>query len=156
MKIRLISIGRTDEDYLIQGINKYLQRLQHYASFEYVAINDIKNGGKLPLSKLKDEEGKLILQQVRNDYMVLLDEGGRTFSSVEFSEYLQKKMNTLAGTITFVIGGPYGFSDEVYQSAHEKMSLSKMTFSHQMIRLFFVEQLYRAFTIIKGEKYHHL
>lgn len=156
MKIKLIAIGKTDEAYLIEGIDKYLKRLKHYIALEVVIIGDVKAGSKPNAEKIKEEEGKLILQKIeQSDVVVLLDEGGRGFGSENFAHYLQKKMNSVAGNLVFVIGGPFGFSPDVYDRAQEKISLSEMTFSHQMVRLFFVEQLYRAFTIIKGEKYHH-
>lgn len=155
MKIKLIVIGKTDESFIIEGIDKYVKRLKHYVSFEIITIPDVKQGSKQNIEKQKEEEGKLILQKAENDYLVLLDENGKHYTSEEFSGFLQKKMNSGIQSLTFVVGGPFGFSDEIYSLAKEKLSLSKMTFSHQMIRLFFVEQLYRGFTIIKGEKYHH-
>ncbi len=156
MKIKLIAIGKTDEAYLLEGIEKYLKRLKHYIAVELLVLPDVKIGSKPNPDKIKEEEGKLILQKLENsDVLVLLDEGGKSFTSEKFAEYLQKKMNTVAGNLVFVIGGPFGFSEEIYTKAQEKLSLSAMTFSHQMVRLFFTEQLYRAFTIIKGEKYHH-
>ena len=156
MKIKLIAIGKTDEKYLEEGIEKYLKRLKHYNPFELIVISDIKQGGKFTAEKLKEEEGKLILQKVQeSDQLVLLDEKGKNFSSTEFANFLQKKMNTVNANLIFVIGGPFGFSPSVYQRANEQISLSRMTFSHQMVRLFFTEQLYRGFTILRGEKYHH-
>lgn len=155
MKIKLIVIGKTDESFLIEGIEKYTKRLKHYVPFEMIVLPDVKQGSKQIIDKQKEEEGKMILSKMENDYLVLLDEKGKEFSSEEFGGFLQKKMNSGIQTLTFVVGGPFGFSDEVYSKAKEKVSLSKMTFSHQMIRLFFTEQLYRGFTIIKGEKYHH-
>lgn len=156
MKIKLIAIGKTDEAYLKEGIEKYLNRLKHYIAVEILIIPDLKQGSKPNIEKTKADEGLLILQKIdNNDHLVLLDEGGKAYTSSDFSIYFQKKMNVLSGNLVFVIGGPFGFSNEVYARAQEKLSLSSMTFSHQMIRLFFVEQLYRAYTIIKGEKYHH-
>jgi 23S rRNA (pseudouridine1915-N3)-methyltransferase len=156
MKIKLITIGKTDEKYLKEGIDKYLKRLKHYISFEIMELPDIKQGSKFLPEKLKEEEGKLFLSKIEsNDYVILLDEHGKEYTSVEFSGLLQKKMNMGLSNLIFLIGGPFGFSEEIYQRASEKLSLSKMTFSHQMIRLFYTEQLYRAFTILKGEKYHH-
>jgi 23S rRNA (pseudouridine1915-N3)-methyltransferase len=156
MKIKLIAIGKTDEKYLEEGIEKYLKRLKHYNPFELLVIPDIKQGGKFTAEKLKEEEGKLILQKVQEgDQLVLLDEKGKNFTSLEFANFLQKKMNTVNASLIFVIGGPFGFSPAVYQRANEQISLSRMTFSHQMVRLFFTEQLYRGFTILRGEKYHH-
>jgi 23S rRNA (pseudouridine1915-N3)-methyltransferase len=156
MKIKLIAIGKTDEKYLEEGIEKYLKRLKHYNPFELIVIPDIKQGGKFTADKLKEEEGKLIMQKVQEgDQLVLLDEKGKNFTSAEFAIFLQKKMNTVNTNLIFVIGGPFGFSPAVYQRANEQISLSRMTFSHQMVRLFFTEQLYRGFTILRGEKYHH-
>jgi 23S rRNA (pseudouridine1915-N3)-methyltransferase len=155
MKIKLIVIGKTDESYLKEGIDKYLKRLKHYISFELIALNDVVVGKKTNVILQKDIEGKSILEKVNsNDFLVLLDESGEQYSSVNFSRYIQKRMNA-GNDLIFVIGGPFGFSEEVYSRSNEKISLSKMTFSHQMVRLFFVEQIYRAFTILKGEKYHH-
>jgi 23S rRNA (pseudouridine1915-N3)-methyltransferase len=155
MKIKLIVIGKTDEKYLQEGIAKYLDRLKHYVSFEILLINDVKMGTKPNASLQKEKEGNLFLEKIQpNDFVVLLDEKGKTLSSTEFADYFQKRMNASLDVV-FLIGGPFGFSDEIYQRANDKISLSKMTFSHQMVRLFFTEQLYRAFTIIKGEKYHH-
>jgi 23S rRNA (pseudouridine1915-N3)-methyltransferase len=155
MKIKLITIGKTDESYLKDGIDKYLKRLKHYILFEMIIINDLKLGSKITTELQKEMEGKAILEKVNpNDFLILLDEKGEEFHSVNFSNYLQKRMNA-GNDIVFVIGGPFGFSDDVYTRANNKIALSKLTFSHQMVRLFFVEQLYRSFTILKGEKYHH-
>lgn len=155
MKIKLITIGKTDEQYLLEGIDKYISRLKHYVSFELTVISDLKMGKKANLELQKEKEGEEILQRIaKNEYVVLLDENGENYNSIAFSNYLQKRMN--AGLdLVFVIGGPFGFSKRIYERANEKMALSKMTFSHQMVRLFFIEQLYRGFTILKGEKYHH-
>ncbi|WP_026463585.1 23S rRNA (pseudouridine(1915)-N(3))-methyltransferase RlmH [Adhaeribacter aquaticus] len=156
MKIKLIAIGKTDEKFLEEGIEKYLKRLKHYHSFELIIIPDIKQGSKFISDNLKEAEGKLILQKVQEgDFVILLDEKGKTFTSSEFAVFLQKKLNTVTTNLIFVIGGAFGFSPAVYERANEKISLSKMTFSHQMVRLFFTEQLYRGFTILRGEKYHH-
>tara|TARA_R110001592_G_scaffold6096_1_gene33093 strand:+ start:1472 stop:1942 length:471 start_codon:yes stop_codon:yes gene_type:complete len=155
MKIKLIVIGKTDESYLKDGIDKYLKRLKHYISFEMIIINDVVVGKKANIILQKDLEGKSILDKINsNDFLVLLDENGGQYSSVNFSKYIQKRMNA-GNDLIFVIGGPFGFSEELYARANAKLSLSKMTFSHQMVRLFFIEQIYRAFTILKGEKYHH-
>ena len=155
MKIKLIAIGKTDEAYLKEGIDKYLKRLKHYVSFELIIINDVKVGKKSNVVLQKELEEKEILSKVNtNDYLILLDEKGGGYNSVGFSNFLQKRMNS-GNDIVFVIGGPFGFSDRMYDRANAKVGLSKLTFSHQMVRLFFVEQLYRAFTILKGEKYHH-
>ena len=156
MKIKLIAIGKTDEKFLEEGIEKYLKRLKHYHPFEFIIIPDIKQGGKFTAENLKDAEGKLILQKVlEGDHLILLDEKGKEFTSGGFADFLQKKLNSVTTNLVFVIGGAFGFSPAVYQRANDKISLSRMTFSHQMVRLFFVEQLYRAYSIIKGEPYHH-
>jgi len=156
MKIKLLAIGKTDDKNLQVLINTYEKRLKHYIKFELEIIPDIKNVKNLSLKLQKEKEGELILKKLQpTDSLVLLDEKGKEFRSIEFSSFLQKKMNTGVKQMVFVIGGPYGFSEKVYKKAVGKISLSKMTFSHQMIRLFFVEQLYRAFTILKNEPYHH-
>ncbi len=156
MKILFLVIGKTDESYLETGIYKYIKRLEHYIPFEMKIIPDIKNRKTLTEEQQKKAEGDLILSQLSSgDDLILLDENGKTFSSVAFSQWIEKQMNSGNKRIIFVVGGPYGFSKEVYAKARFKISLSEMTFSHQMIRLIFVEQLYRAFTIIKGEPYHH-
>jgi 23S rRNA (pseudouridine1915-N3)-methyltransferase len=155
MKIKLLVIGKTDEKYLFEGIEKFFKRINHYIKYEIEIIPDIKQGSKLNTGKLKEEEGKLILKKINlNDHVILLDEKGGALTSMQFSIFIQKKINGGANLI-FVVGGPFGFSKEIYERANEKISLSAMTFSHQMVRLFFNEQLYRAFTILKGEKYHH-
>lgn len=156
MKMKLIAIGKTDEAFLVEGIEKYIKRLKHYVSFEIMVLNDVKTGKKLNIELQKEQEGRAILEKVQsNETLILLDENGKDFTSVGFANFLQKKLNA-GNNLVFVIGGPFGFSTEVYQRADAQLALSKLTFSHQMVRLFFVEQLYRAFTIIKGEKYHHL
>ena len=156
MKIKLLAIGKTDNKHLIQLIEEYQNRLKHYIKFELEVIPDIKNVKNLSEVQQKEKEGALILSKLQNtDDLVLLDNKGKHFTSIEFSQYLQKKMNSGIKQLVFVIGGPYGFSDTVYKKAIAKISLSKMTFSHQMIRLFTVEQIYRAFTILKNEPYHH-
>ena len=157
MKILLLVIGKTDDDYLITGIKKYVGRLGHYVSFEMKEIPDIRNRKTLSEEQQKKSESFLLLSQFQaGDYIILLDENGKQFTSVDFSENLEKLMASGSKRIVFVIGGPYGFSQDVYAKANAKMSLSPMTFSHQMVRLIFVEQLYRAFTILKGEPYHHV
>ncbi len=157
MKILFLVIGKTDESYLDTGILKYIKRLEHYVPFEMKVIPDIKNRKTLTEEQQKKAEGDLILSNINiGDDLILLDENGKTFSSVSFSQWIEKQMNAGSKRIIFVVGGPYGFSKEVYDKAKFKISLSEMTFSHQMIRLIFVEQLYRAFTIIKGEPYHHV
>lgn len=156
MKIKLLAIGKTAQSELNRLINLYQNRLKHYISFEIEIIPDIKNAKNLSQSQLKEKEAQLILSKIQSgDVVVLLDEKGKQFTSVEFSTYLQKKMNAATKQLVFVIGGAFGFSDEIYTVATEKISLSKMTFSHQMIRLFITEQLYRSFTILKNEPYHH-
>jgi 23S rRNA (pseudouridine1915-N3)-methyltransferase len=156
MKICLLVIGKTDEAYLQKGMELFLKRIPHYIPFELKVIPDIKNSKNLSEEQQKEREGELVLQQTTtSDEIILLDEGGIDVSSVEFARFLEKRM--IAGTkrLIFVIGGPYGFSASVYARANAKLSLSKMTFSHQMVRLIFLEQLYRAMTILKGEPYHH-
>jgi 23S rRNA (pseudouridine1915-N3)-methyltransferase len=156
MKIKLLAIGKTDDKNLQTLIEAYQNRLKHYINFEIDVIADIKNVKNLTEAQQKEKEGELILKKLSTaDVLILLDEKGTQFSSVAFSEYLQKKMNAGVKQLVLVIGGPYGFSEAVYQQAQGKISLSKMTFSHQMIRLFVVEQLYRANTILKNEPYHH-
>lgn len=156
MNIKLIAIGKTDNKNLQTLIDDYSKRLSFYIKFELEIIADIKNVKNLSESQQKEKEGELILSKLnQTDQLILLDENGTNFSSIEFSDYLQKKMNAGIKTLVFVIGGPYGFSDEVYKKALGKISLSKMTFSHQMVRLFVIEQVYRGFTILKNEPYHH-
>ncbi|WP_026934584.1 23S rRNA (pseudouridine(1915)-N(3))-methyltransferase RlmH [Christiangramia echinicola] len=156
MTIKLVCIGKTDKKELEELIKVYSDRLQHYIKFEFEIIPDLKKTKNLDENQQKSKEGDLILSGVQNsDFVVLLDENGKQFSSENFSEYIQKRMNTGLKRLIFVIGGPYGFSEDVYNRADSKISLSKMTFSHQMVRLFFTEQLYRAFTILKNEPYHH-
>ncbi|WP_367209760.1 23S rRNA (pseudouridine(1915)-N(3))-methyltransferase RlmH [Sphingobacterium sp. R2] len=156
MKITLLCIGKTDEKYLIEGIEKYTKRLKFYVNFNIVVLPDIKNVKSLSAEQQKDKEALLILKQLQpQDFVVLLDEHGKEFRSLEFSVYLEKMMIQSVQHLVFVIGGPYGFDQKIYDRAKSKISLSKMTFSHQMIRLFFTEQLYRALSIMKGEPYHH-
>ena len=156
MKIQLICVGKTERSYLKEGESEYLKRLKHYRSFEKIEIPELKNAKKLSEDQIKTEEGKLILAKVdRSTQLILLDENGKTFNSVGFSKFLQKKFNQGGKSIVFVVGGAYGFSEEMYARANGKISLSEMTFSHQMVRLFFIEQIYRALTILKGEPYHH-
>ena len=156
MKIKLLAIGKTDNRDLDKLISVYQKRLQHYVSFDLEIIPDIKNSKNLSQEQQKEKEGVLILKKISSyDQLVLLDEKGKEFRSLEFAEYLQKKMNAGTKQLVFAIGGPYGFSSDVYKKAMGKVSLSKMTFSHQMIRLFFIEQIYRGMTILKGEPYHH-
>ncbi len=154
MKIELWVVGKTAFKYLDEGIALYEKRLKHYTSFELVILPDAK--GPLSIDALKTKEGALILNRLtKDDVLVLLDENGKHQTSIEFSKYIENQQVNATKRLVFQIGGAFGFSDAVYHRANTKLSLSKMTFSHQMIRLFFVEQLYRAFTIIKGEKYHN-
>ena len=156
MNIKLIAVGKTDQAALQALINEYQKRLSHYVPFDLQVIADVKNSKSLSEEQQKVKEGELILKSVAStDYLVLLDERGKEYTSVEFSAYIQKVMLSGSKQMTFVIGGPYGFSEAVYRRADAKVALSKLTFSHQMVRLFFVEQLYRAFTILKNETYHH-
>ena len=155
MKTLLILVGKTTDRHFQAGINDYVGRIAHYMPFELVTIPELKNTKNLTEQLQKTAEGELILKLLQpQDTVVLLDEHGREQRSIEFARWLEQKRNT-ARRLVFVIGGPYGFSDEVYARASEQLSLSKMTFSHQMIRLIFTEQVYRACTIIKGEPYHH-
>jgi len=156
MQIKLIAIGKTDQKELQSLIDAYAKRLSFYVKFDLEIIPDLKNVKNLSEMQQKEKEGELILAKISStDYLILLDENGKNFSSVGFSEFLQKKMNAGIKTLVFVIGGPYGFSETVYAKAQGKISLSAMTFSHQMVRLFFIEQVYRGFTILKNEPYHH-
>ncbi len=156
MKIKLLAIGKTDDKNLKILIDNYQNRLQHYIKFELEIIPDIKNAKNLSEKQQKEKEGKLLLKKIQaTDNLILLDEKGKDFTSIQFSEFMQKKMNAGIKQLVFVIGGPYGFSENVYKKAQVKVSFSKMTFSHQMFRLFVVEQIYRAFTILKNEPYHH-
>lgn len=155
MKIELIQVGKTVNKIFVEGINEYLGRIKHYVPFNITTIPEIKNTKSLSESQQKTLEGTLILKQLQaQDTVVLLDEHGKEFRSLEFAAWLEKQQQ-VARRLVFVIGGPYGFSDDVYERANSKISLSKMTFSHQMVRLIFCEQLYRACTIIQGEPYHH-
>ena len=156
MKVKLILIGKTKSKFLLDGENEYQKRLKHYCKFSELIISDIKNAGKLSKKELKDKEGNLILESLKNsDYVILLDDKGLALTSIEFSELLNKKMVSSTNELVFVVGGAFGFCESVYKRANTQLSLSKMTFSHQMVRMIFKEQLYRAFTILKGEKYHH-
>ncbi len=156
MKIVLITIGKTNEKYLIEGISDYQRRLKHYTNFERIEIANLKNAKNFSESELMQREGELILKQIKNsDHLVLLDDKGKDFTSQKFAQKLQQWMLSGKKRLVFVVGGAYGFSDEIYKRGNEKLSLSKMTFSHQMVRLFFVEQLYRGYTILNNEPYHH-
>ena len=156
MKVKLIVVGKTNVNYLKDGETEYEQRIKHYVNFEQLIISYVKNAKNLSTAQLKNKEGLQILSKINtSDYVVLLDEKGKQFSSNEFSNFLINRNLSNTKYLVFVVGGAFGFSDEVYQRADYKFSLSKMTFTHQMIRVFFKEQLYRALTIIKGEKYHN-
>ena len=156
MTIKLIAIGKTDNTDLQSLMDDYIKRLGFYIKFSMDIIPDIKNAKNFSEEQQKQKEGELILNKLNaTDILILLDENGKQFDSVHFSEYLQKHMNSGIKQLVFVIGGPYGFSKDVYNKSNGKLSLSKMTFSHQMIRLFFIEQLYRGFTILRNEPYHH-
>jgi 23S rRNA (pseudouridine1915-N3)-methyltransferase len=156
MQIKLLAIGKTDNKAIQDLIDDYSGRLGHYIRFELEVIPDLKQSKSLSEALQKEKEGELILKKLNSsDELILLDERGKTYASLEFSDYLQKKMNSGLKQLVFVIGGPYGFSEAVYARANGKISLSKMTFSHQMIRPFVVEQLYRAMTILRNEPYHH-
>ncbi|SNZ00618.1 23S rRNA (pseudouridine(1915)-N(3))-methyltransferase RlmH [Flagellimonas pacifica] len=156
MQITLIAIGKTDNPELAKLITLYEKRLKHYIKFQFLIIPDIKNSKNLSEAQQKEKEGELILSNIQPaDVVTILDEKGKQFSSMEFSQFLQKKMNSGLKNLVLIIGGPYGFSEQVYQRSNGQLSLSKMTFSHQMVRLFLVEQLYRGFTILRNEPYHH-
>lgn len=156
MKIKFICIGKTGKSFLEEGENEYLKRLKHYVSVERIEIPDLKNQKKLTFEQIKEMEGKEILLKLQSgDQLILLDERGKMHSSMEFANFMQQKFNSGGKSIALVVGGAYGFSEEVYGLANAKISLSAMTFSHQMIRMIFLEQLYRAMTILKGEPYHH-
>lgn len=156
MTIKLLGIGKTDDPSLQMLAEVYIKRLQFYNKFEMEFIPDIKNAKNLDENQQKQKEGELLLNKLSaSDFVVLLDENGKQYSSEDFSVFLQKRMNSGIKQLIFIIGGPYGFSEDVYKRADAKLSLSKMTFSHQMVRLFFIEQLYRAYTILRNEPYHH-
>jgi 23S rRNA (pseudouridine1915-N3)-methyltransferase len=156
MKIALIQTGKTSEKHIAEGVDNYSARIRKFSGFEIITIPDLKNTRNMPLREQKSVEGGKILKLLgRDDYIVLLDEKGKEFRSIEFAGWLQKKSLNPGKRIVFIIGGPWGFSDELLEKADLKMSLSRMTFPHQMVRLLFTEQLYRAFTIIKREPYHH-
>lgn len=155
MKTLLLLVGKTQNKHFIAGINDYAERIGHYMPFEIKVIPELRNTKNLSEQQQKTQEGELLLKQLQpSDTVVLLDERGTEHRSVEFADLLQKKQNT-ARRLVFIIGGPYGFSEAIYKRANEMVSLSRMTFSHQMVRLVFTEQIYRACTIIKGEPYHH-
>ena len=156
MNIVLLTVGKTEASFWKEALAEYQRRLQHYVPFELQAPPEVKNTKNLTMSQQKTQEGVLIRKAMQaGDWFVLLDEKGKEYTSMQFAAYLEKKIQIVSRRLVFVIGGPYGFSDEVYQMASERLSLSRMTFSHQMIRPIFVEQLYRAMTILRGEPYHH-
>ena len=156
MTIKLLAIGKTDSSQLQELVEVYQRRLQHYINFEIELIPDLKKTKNLSEEQQKEKEGELILKRLApTDMLILFDEKGKQYTSIEFSSFLQKKMNSGIKQLVFLIGGPYGFSNEIYSKASGKISLSKMTFSHQMVRLFITEQIYRAFTILRNEPYHH-
>ena len=156
MKITLLVIGKTDSAYLTEGINEYAKRLNHYINFDIEVIPDLKKNRNLNTELQKIQEGELILlKKLPGKELHLFDEKGKMFTSKEFAGFLEKKMASGLKELVLVIGGPFGFSSKVYEAANSKISLSKLTFSHQMVRLMCVEQIYRAFTILKGEPYHH-
>jgi 23S rRNA (pseudouridine1915-N3)-methyltransferase len=156
MKITLLTVGKTDKDWVRQGLDIYVSRLKHYIPFNIVEIPELKNVSALSKDQIKSKEGELILKSIRpTDDVILLDEKGKEYTSVEFARIIQDKISYAGKDIVFIIGGAYGFSEAVYQRANSKLSLSRMTFSHQMVRAIFVEQIYRAFTIMRGEPYHH-
>ena len=156
MKITFVTVGKTEDAYIKEGIEKYLKRLKHYTKLEMAEIPELKNTKALTEEQQKVKEAELILKKVTpQDHLILLDENGTEFTSLQFANYINKRSVTSSANLIFVVGGPYGFDQSVYDRANDKISLSRMTFSHQMVRLFFTEQLYRAFSIIKGEPYHH-
>lgn len=156
MKITLLTVGKTDKDWVKKGMEIYISRLKHYIPFSVVEIPELKNVSSLTKDQIKIREGELILKNIKpTDDLVLLDEKGKEHTSVEIAGVIQNKISYIGKDIVYVIGGAYGFSEAVYARANSKISLSRMTFSHQMVRAIFVEQLYRAFTIMKGEPYHH-
>jgi 23S rRNA (pseudouridine1915-N3)-methyltransferase len=156
MKITLLTVGKTDKDWVRQGMEIYVSRLKHYIPFAVVEIPELKNVSALTKDQIKTREGELILKNIKpTDDLILLDERGKEYTSVELAKVIQDKISYVGKDMVYVIGGAYGFSDAVYQRANSKISLSRMTFSHQMVRAIFVEQIYRAFTIMKGEPYHH-
>ena len=156
MKITLLTVGKTDRDWVKQGLDIYMSRLKHYIPFSIVEIPELKNVSSLSKDQIKSKEGELLFKNIRPiDDVILLDERGKEYSSTEFAKVLQDKITHSGKDIVFIIGGAYGFSEDIYKRANSKMSLSRMTFSHQMVRAIFAEQIYRAFTIMRGEPYHH-
>ena len=156
MKITLIQVGKTNQNFVKEGFEMYKKRLIHYTTFENIVIDDIKNTKNIKPEKLKILEGERILKKIsKQDYIILLDEKGKSFNSIKFANFIENKMIQSTKNLVFIIGGAFGFSKDIYSIANDKIKLSEMTFSHQIIRIIFAEQLYRAFTIIKGEKYHN-
>lgn len=156
MKTVLIAVGKTVKSYYVDAIHEYMQRIKHYIPFEFEIIPELKNTKNISETQQKEREADLILKAIQpGDWVVLLDEAGREFRSLDFATWIERKLSSTSKRLVFIIGGPYGFSQRIYEVASEKLSLSKMTFSHQMIRLVFLEQLYRAMTILRGEPYHH-
>ncbi len=156
MQVRLIAVGKTIKKYLLEGEQEYEKRLKHYIRFDEVIIPELKKVKNLSEAEIKEKEGELILSKLEtSDYLVLLDENGKEYNSVGYSQFLQKQLNSGVKRVVFVVGGAYGFSELVYKRSNQKIALSKMTFSHQMVRMIFKEQLYRGFTILKNEPYHH-
>lgn len=156
MKIKLISVGKTSQKEIISLFSYYKERLPKNFNFESLEIKELKNRSSLSEIEQKNQEAKLILEQINfSDFIILLDEKGKSFTSKDFANYINQKLISNQQSIVFIIGGPYGFGDEIIQRANEKVSLSAMTFTHQMIRLFFIEQLYRAYSILTNKKYHH-
>ena len=156
MNITLLTVGKTDVKWVKEGLDLYVSRLSHYVQFSLVEIPELKNVSSFSQAQIKEKEGDLILAAIRpSDEVILLDEHGKEFRSVEFARFLEERMARSGRDMVFVIGGAYGFSQKVYERSDRKMSLSAMTFSHQMVRTIFAEQLYRAFTIMRGEPYHH-
>lgn len=156
MKLTLLQVGKTTDKHLITLIDDYMGRIQHYMSMDVITIPELKNTKSLTTDQQKEKEAELILDALdSSDQVILLDEHGKEMSSMEFSEMMRQKQNTVSRRLVFIIGGPYGFSPRIYERANGKMSLSRMTFSHQMIRLIFTEQVYRALSILAGSPYHH-
>ena len=156
MKITLLTIGKTDQKYLNEGISVYQKRLKHYVNFEIIEVPALKKASSMPTEIIKQKESELIFKYLdKADSIILLDERGKTFSSDEFAGFLQKKMNSGIREMIFIVGGAWGFHESIYKKANHAISLSRLTFSHQMVRLFFTEQIYRAFTILRGESYHN-
>ena len=156
MKIKLLLTGKTKDSYIQEGFVSYIKRINHYIGIETIIIPDLKNSSGMVASIVIEKEAESQLKCIETaDYLVLLDEKGKEFSSVDFSVFIQQRMNAGIKNLCFLVGGPYGFSEKIYSRANQKLSLSKMTFSHQLVRIIFAEQLYRAFTILKNEPYHH-